>query len=296
MLGVKLGSDGHLYAIDFFKGLFRINLKTSTKELIGKIDDTLYGYDDLEFDPNKNIVYVSVLTTKWTLHRCVYGIFEPDNSGYLAAFDLTSKKSFKLRTAMLFPNGVQLSKDKKHLFVAETANYRVLKISLQNIHKAIKEGRELVDSEVETFAQLPGEPDNVRLDPNGDLLVALFSTRKDGKMFHDYLSQYPIVRKAITRTFFVFGVAFHYLNSKLLNSPSLQEVVIDLYTGRILTERFPKSGSIVRIDGQSGQIKKIYGSEQFNAITEGVIDNEGDLYFGSFISPFLGRLRKQYLN
>ena len=296
VLGVKFGTDGQLYAVDYYKGLYRINLMTSTKELVGKFDDTIYGYDDVEFDPNKNIAYVSVLSTKWTLYRCAFGMFEPDNSGYLAAFDLDSKKSFKLRTGLLFPNGIQLSKDKKHIFMAETASYRVLRISLQSIHKAIKENRELTDTEIETFARVPGEPDNVRMDSNGDLLVALYSTRKDGKVLHDYISGFPIVRKAIARTVHLFGVAINYVNSNLLNSPSLQKVVIELYTGGILVEKIPKSGSIVRLDAKSGQIKNIYGSDQFNAVTEGVIDNEGDLYFGSFVSPFLGRLKKQHLN
>ena len=290
VLGVRFHRDGLLYALDFYNGLFRINVSTGQKERMPMQDIDKFGFDDLEFDPKLNVVYISILSTKWPLDRVVHGLLDYDDSGYIFAYNLDTKTNVKIRSGINLPNGLQLTKDKKHLLMAETQGFRISKTSIQSIHKAIHENRLLKDNEIETFAELPGEPDNIRLDPNGDILVSMFVVRKNGKIITDYLSEWPFVRKAIGRTLYSFGTAIDFVN--IFGIKSLKIISNELITGEILSGYIPKNGGVIRLDSKSGEIKQILGSELFFGVTEALVDSEGDLYFGSFFSPFLGRIKR----
>ncbi|CAG2178492.1 unnamed protein product, partial [Oppiella nova] len=293
VLGVRFHNDGHLYVIDYVNGLFRVNVTTGVKELIDFKNPEIKGfYDDLEFDPKLNIVYISILTSKWQLNQVMYGLLDYDDTGYVFAYNFDTKTSVKLRTGIRFANGLQLSADKKYLLVAETQNLRISKISLQTIHKAIKANRQLTDTEYEVFATLPGEPDNIRLDPNGDVLVGMFAVRHNGKVGFDYLTSWPLISKGVARTMYVLSLAITAINDNTIGSSGLRAIAIDLYTGQALGKYLPTTGAVIKLDGKTGQIKQILGSNKFNGVTEAVVDNNGDLYFGSFHSPFLGRIKK----
>jgi len=274
-------------------GLFRVNVTTGHKEGIDFKNQQINGfYDDLEFDPKLNIVYISILTTKWQLSQVLYGFLDSDETGYVFAYNFDTKTSTILKTGLKFANGLQISGDNKYLLVAETQSLRISRISLQTIHKAIKANRKLTDSEWETFATLPGEPDNIRLDPNGDVLVGMFSVRHSGKELFDYLTPWPLIRKSIARTLYVLSLAITAINDNTINSNGLKAIALELYTGQTLAKYLPTNGAVIKLDGKSGQIKQMLGSEKFNGVTEALVDKEGDLYFGSFHSPFLGKLKK----
>ncbi|XP_054162374.1 adipocyte plasma membrane-associated protein-like [Oppia nitens] len=296
ILGVRFHTDGYLYVLDVVNGLFRINVTTDHKEIIDfKNDKITKYYDDLVFDPKLNVIYISVITTKWPLNRILFGLLDSDYTGYIFAYNFDTKSSIILYKGFQFSNGLQISSDKKSLLVAESNGYRILKISLQSIHKSIKENKLLKDNDIQVFAELPGEPDNIRLDPNGDVLVGMYSVRTNGKLLSDHLSNWPIIRRAIGRIVYALYVAIDFINSKTIASKGLEAIANDLYTGNVFKDYLPTTGAVIKLDAKSGQIKQIYGSNNFNCITEAIISNEGDLYFGSAINHFLGKILKKDL-
>ena len=54
----------------------------------------------------------------------------------------------------------------------------------------------------------------------------------------------------------------------------------------------PTNGAVVKLDANTGNIKQILGSTQFNGVSEAFIDSEGDLYYGSFRNQFIGRIER----
>ncbi len=291
-LGLRFHKDQYLYVLDAFEGLFRINSTTGQKEFIDfDIEDKLKGiYNDFVFDPILNVVYITVSSTKWHLDRVPYSILDYEDSGHVFALDLNTKKTLQLRTGFRFTNGIEITKDNKYLLISETVMFKIHKISLQNVHKAIKQ---IADNEMEVFAEdLPGEPDNIRLDPNGDVWVGIFLVRNEGKTLRDYLSNWPFLRKAFSRSLYVLSLIIDYLNTNICNNHALEMMAFDLYSGHLLYKFMPKNGAVLKLDAKTGQIKQLLGSNQFNGVSEAFVDSEGDLYFGSFRNQFLGRIKE----
>jgi len=86
-----------------------------------------------------------------------------DKSGRLMKYDKSTKEVKVLLSGLAFPNGVALNKDGSFLLVAETSTCRILRLWLHG-PKA---------GQVDTFAILPGFPDNVRRNSEGQFWVAL---------------------------------------------------------------------------------------------------------------------------
>ena len=127
----------------------------------------------------------------------------------------------------------------------------------------------------------------------GDILVGMFTSRPDSKLFRDYLSNWPFVRKALARTAYSLSVVLDYINTNLYPNHAIEQLSWDLYSGHIVYKLLPKrDGAVIKLDGQSGEMKRIYGSTQFNSISEAIVDQNGDLYYGSFRNTFVGRIPK----
>ena len=88
-----------------------------------------------------------------------------DKSGRLLKFDPKTNQVAVLLKNLMFPNGVALSKNGDFLLVAETTNCRILKYSLE----PSKAGT------VGIFAKLPGRPDNIKRNQEGEFWVAVNS-------------------------------------------------------------------------------------------------------------------------
>lgn len=78
-------------------------------------------------------------------------------------YDKSTKQVTILLRGLSFANGVALSKDRTFLLVAETSACRILRYWLKGPNVGTHD----------TFAQLPGFPDNVRINSRGEFWVAL---------------------------------------------------------------------------------------------------------------------------
>ncbi|KAJ6224790.1 hypothetical protein RDWZM_003335 [Blomia tropicalis] len=297
-LGLRHHTDGHLYAIEASTGLYRIDLSQNTKEHIPmeKQSTEPIIYNDLVFDPQQEgLVYITVSSNRWYLDQIAYSISEHEYTGYVLAFDLNTRKSSIISEGHSLTNGIDITGDKQSLIFSATNEYAIKKISLEKARESFTSGTPLSNEHVTTFGRLlPGEPDNIRIDEtNGDILVGMFTTRPYSKLFRDYLCNWPFVRKALSRTAYSLSLVLDYIDTNLYQNHALQQVSFDLYSGHIIYKLLPKrDGAVIKLDGQTGMIKSIHGSEQFNSISEAIVDQNGDLYFGSFRNVFLGRVVK----
>jgi len=109
-----------------------------------------------------------------------------DKTGRLMKYDKSTKEVKVLLSGLFFPNGVALSKDGSFLLVAETSICRILRLWLHGPNVG----------QVDTFAVLPGFPDNIRRNSEGQFWVALHSKRTP---FTKWISSNLWARKALLK-------------------------------------------------------------------------------------------------
>lgn len=284
--------------IDSYFGLFRLNATTGHKKPLGlqptdkNLPDEWRGlFNDYVADPtNENIVYVSVSSTRWTLEKVPWSLAEHENSGIVLALDLKTGKVTKLIDNFYFTNGIELSADGKFLLVSECSDYRITKISLEEIRKAISSSN-TASLKKEVFAEnLPGEPDNIRLH-DGNILVGFAITRVGGPTLGDRAAGVPFLRKAVSRMVYLTYLAVDFVWANLWPHHALEEIVFKLKSGHVFYGSLPTNSAIGVLDGNTGEIKALLGSNRYNAISEAIVDGKtGDLFFGSFKNKFIGRL------
>jgi sugar lactone lactonase YvrE len=302
-LGMRFESSGHLLVIDAYFGLFRVNVESGDKKLLAlgmddkRVPPEVRGlYNDLVLDPvNPDLAYVSVSSTRWSLGMIPWSLIEHENSGHILAVDLKKGTVTDLLDGIYFANGVELSGDQKYLLFSECTGHLISKISLESIRGALASGS-VRSLRSELFSdQLPGEPDNVRLH-GGDIYVGVAIGRSKGPTISDRLAQFPMPRKAMARLLYLTSLALDFVRTSLWQHPALEELVANLRTGYIMYGAVPKSGAIAVLDGNSGALKRILGSDQFSFISEAIIDeNSGHLYFGSFKNRFIGKVEAKHL-
>lgn len=90
-----------------------------------------------------------------------------DKTGRLIKYDRSNKEATVLLRGLAFANGVALSKDRSFVLVAETTTCRIIRFWLRGPNAGNSD----------TFAELPGFPDNIRRNSEGEFWVGLHSKR-----------------------------------------------------------------------------------------------------------------------
>ncbi|MEM9278002.1 MAG: SMP-30/gluconolactonase/LRE family protein [Pseudomonadota bacterium] len=192
-LGVEFGPDGNLYVADAYKGLLKIDESGALTVLANKTSDgsPILFADDLDIT-SEGIVYFTDASTKFGaeangggLPASLLDIFEHGPNSRILKFDPATGETTTIHEGMSFANGLALTKDEKHILVAETGSYAIHKIPLD----APENARVIVSN-------LPGFPDNISDNPDGTFWFGLTSPRSAPV---DMLSGYPFVRKIVQR-------------------------------------------------------------------------------------------------
>ena len=113
-----------------------------------------------------------------TFNASVLDILELRCRGRILEYDPATKKSRVMFKGLSFANGVALSADERHLFVAETGAYRIWKIGL-DAHgvDAGKAATQPNDKARVLIDNLPGYPDNLMRGENGRIWAGLTKPR-----------------------------------------------------------------------------------------------------------------------
>ncbi|XP_028968710.1 adipocyte plasma membrane-associated protein [Galendromus occidentalis] len=283
VLGLRFAKNGDLYGIDAFKGLLKIDIKTGKVETLVKAESYVgssrlrFG-DDLDIDDD-GIIYYSQGSRRWGLHQIIYIVMEYDTTGRILTYDTKTKKSGVLIDGIAFPNGVQLTADKKALLYSELNAKRINRYELQGPSKG----------KVSVFAdRLPGGPDNLRLSPRGTYWVAYDTARSASTPYvADLIAPYPLIAKATMRFCWLSGQALKYVY-QYFDHPTIRDFIADLEHGKILLSFAPKRGIITELD-QNGKILRSMHSSHLSMFSE-VLEFENHFYIGSFINPYLLRI------
>jgi sugar lactone lactonase YvrE len=131
--------------------------------------------------------YFTDSSSKFGLKDFKLDLLEHQGRGRFLEYDFSTGKTRTLISGLQFANGVEVSPKGDFVLIAETGMYRILRYWL----RGPKAGTH------EVFADnLPGFPDNIRVDAQGHFWVAFPSLRD---RWVDGLAEHPKLRKALGR-------------------------------------------------------------------------------------------------
>ncbi|XWS52761.1 hypothetical protein CRYUN_Cryun11dG0099900 [Craigia yunnanensis] len=252
-LGLRFDKNtGDLYIADAYLGLFKVGpeggLATS---LVTEAEGVPLRFtNDLDIDDEGNI-YFTDSSSKYQRRNFMQLVFSSENSGRLLKYNPHTEETSVLMRNLQFPNGVSLSKDGSFLVFSEGCLGRLLKYCLK--------GEKAGTSEV--FAILPGFPDNVRTNKDGEFWVAIHCRRF---MYSHILALYPKLRKFILKL--PISTKIQYL---LQVGGKLHALVV----------KYSPEGKLLQVlEDSEGKVVK--------AVSE-VEERDGKLWLGSVLMPFV---------
>ncbi|XVF47043.1 hypothetical protein PTKIN_Ptkin03bG0077500 [Pterospermum kingtungense] len=243
---------GDLYIADAYLGLFEVGpeggLATS---LVTEAEGVPLKFtNDLDIDDEGNI-YFTDSSSKYQRRNFMQLVFSSENSGRLLKYNPHTKEATVLVRNLQFPNGVSLSKDGSFLVFCEMCPGRLLKYWLK--------GEKAGTSEV--FAILPGFPDNVRTNKDGEFWVATHCRRS---MYSHILGLHPKLRKLILKLPISTKIQYLFQAGGKLHA---------------LVVKYSPEGKLLQIlEDSEGKVVK--------AVSE-VDERDGKLWLGSVLMPFV---------
>lgn len=203
-LGLAWHPDGRLLIADAKKGVLALTLPDGQITVLHAADHPtlpLRFTDDLAVSSDGRYAYVSDASQRWGYGQDTEAVLEHRADGRLIRLDLSTGEATVLLDDLAFANGVALSPAGDFVLVNETAAYQVRRYWLSGPRAG---------SQDVWLAALPGFPDNIRIDAEGLVWIALFAPRN---ALMDALAPYPRIRQAVARalTFLPRPVAHHSL-------------------------------------------------------------------------------------
>uniref|UniRef100_A0A914DQG9 Strictosidine synthase conserved region domain-containing protein n=1 Tax=Acrobeloides nanus TaxID=290746 RepID=A0A914DQG9_9BILA len=260
-LGVRRLNKEELITADGFRGIVKINIEKETSEIVlpqGTIIEgkALTFADDLDVIDENTIVF-SDATTKWDSENMMYDFLENAPHGRAIWFNIKTNETKILVDELFFANGVQIFPDKKSILIAETTMAKVTRYYLEGPKKGQREN---------FIENLPGVPDNIRLNSNGNFYIPLPAIRDPVKFdLREFLGPFPWVRR---------------LMMQLIPISIMEKASISKY------------GLVVEVD-QNGKILNSFHATNGDIymITQ-ASDDENYIYLGGYKAKFIARVQK----
>lgn len=252
-LGLRFDKrTGDLYIADAYLGLMKVGPKGGLATVVAtKAEGIPFGFtNDLDID-NEGNVYFTDSSTKFKRRNFMQLVFSGEDSGRVLKYNPKTEETTVLVRNIQFPNGVSLSKDGSFLVFCESSIGRLRKYWLK--------GEKVGTSEI--MAVLPGFPDNVRTNENGEFWVAIHCRRS----LYAYLSAlYPKARKFLLKL--PIAAKIHYL------------VQIGGRPHAVVVKYSPEGKLLKILEDRQGKVVK--------AVSE-VEEKNGKLWIGSVLMPFI---------
>ncbi|XP_021858813.1 protein STRICTOSIDINE SYNTHASE-LIKE 4 [Spinacia oleracea] len=250
LLGMTALDQGGIVVCDTRQGLLRVD-EDGVTTLVSQFNGSKLWFADDVIEGKDGSLYFSIASTKFGLHNWYLDLLEAKPHGQLLKFNPQANETSLLLDNLFFANGVALSTDQSFLLVCETWKSRCLKYWLQGD----------MQGKTEIFIDnLPGAPDNINLAPDGSFWIALIPMARKGMEFV-HTSK---IAKHLVATF-----------PKMMN-------IIQGSHKKATVMKVSKEGNILkRFDDPNGKVMSFVTS---------AVEYEGNLYFGSLNSNFVGKL------
>ncbi|KAJ6628657.1 Adipocyte plasma membrane-associated protein, partial [Pseudolycoriella hygida] len=302
-LGLRFNSEGKLYVVDAYHGLYVIESIETTERKVTQLlplsaTKNLQGgeskfFDDITIEEGAgeqggDVIYISDVSTKWHVSSCIYTLVEYDTTGRLLRFDTDSKKLTIVDSGFVFLNGIQITDDEDSILMCELGRQRIL----QTFISGPKSGR------TEIFAKLPGPCDNIRRSANRDhetyWVAFAFVRNSSNPVMFDRLSESPLIRTFVSRLLYFSGELVEIVG-ELFYSETLKATGYSLKKGIPFFKFVNGHGMIAEYDANGEAITSYSSLDGKTGHLSEVCEVEGDngervLYLGSYSNSYLGKL------
>ncbi|KAL7192864.1 hypothetical protein ACSBR2_024638 [Camellia fascicularis] len=246
-LGLVLGHDNDLIIADANKGLLKVTSDGAIDLLTNEAEGVKFKLTDGVDITDAGMLYFTDASEKYSLNEMTQEISQGQPYGRLMSYDPSTKQTKVLVRDIYFANGVAVSPDQSFVIFCETRMRRCKRYYIQGERKGY----------VDTFIDnLPGIPDNIRYDGEGQYWIGL---GKVTTFSWDLTQRYPLVRKVLA--------------------------IIERCIGR---PHMKKNGGLLAVDLEGKPIAHYYDSG-LSLITTG-IKIADHLYCGSIAYPYMIRL------
>lgn len=193
-IGLVRDESNHTYwSATFPLGLQQVD-SNGVMETIASVDGVALGFpDDVAIDRD-GIIYVTDASTRYNPRTTkpgapyvLWDFMEGRANGRLIAYDSEKRVAHTVLDNLSFPSGVALTQDGSALLIVEVSRYRVIRYELTAPDRGI----------VSVFAdRLPGIPDDVFVDPQGDVWITLVAQR--APFMDDWIAPHPYLARIIS--------------------------------------------------------------------------------------------------
>lgn len=245
-LGIQFDKLGNLIIADAYRGLLSLDKSGKLSVLVSEYKGVPFRFtDDVDIAQDGKIYFsdASIYEQK----EYLYDLLEAKPYGRVFVYDPKTKETDLLADELYFANGIALSKTEDFLLVNETYRYRITKLWLKGPKKGTKET--VIDN-------LPGFPDNITRNENGEFWVALFTVRNDRM---DHMHPSPVVKKMVS------------------------------FLPKFLWPKAEPYGYALKMDGNGKVLMTLQdpGGEHLKEVTS-VIEKKRQLYIGSLYNDRVG--------
>ncbi|CAM8972475.1 unnamed protein product [Rhodiola kirilowii] len=230
-LGLRFNQEtGELYIADAYHGLLVVGPNGGlATPLVTHVDgESLLFANDLDIHKNGSIFFTDT-SKRYNRVNHFFIMLEGEATGRLLRYDIPTKTTHIVLTGLAFPNGVQLSRDQQFLLFTETTNCRLMKYWLEGPRSG----------EVDVVANLPGFPDNVRVNDKGQFWVAIDCCRTKAQ---EVLTNNPWIRNI----YFRLPVRMSYL-ARLMGMKMYTVISLISEQGDILQVLEDKEGKVMKL-------------------------------------------------
>jgi len=286
-LGLRFDASGNLFVANAYKGLLKVDIKTGKIETLysskTKIDGReCHVVNDLDVSKSGDIYFSD--SSKYPVMQLLYDYLEGLPNGRVLHYGPKSKETKVLYNGVGFANGIQLSPKEDYLLICETLYQRILKYHL----KGTKKGQ------IEVFAEnLPGVPDNIRLNPRGNYWIGQCSTRIPGKKSPlEILGPVPIVRRVLARLVHIIQSGVYFVKTNLYSHPILDQLwyrVAHFYPYAKVGAL--KYGLVLEMDQNGKIVRSLHATNGSIRFISEATEYDNHLYLGSPWHEFLGKIK-----
>jgi sugar lactone lactonase YvrE len=264
-LGLDFDATGKLVVADAMKGLLSVGSDGSVTVLADRIgDDPILYADAVVVAADGRMIFTDASRRfspleLGTFDAALLDIMEHSCTGRVLEYQPATRQVRLIIGGLCFPNGVALSGDESHVFIAETGEYRVWKVDVRAANldaRAISGDAPHPQARV-ILANLPGFPDNLTRSAEGRLWTGFTKPRS------------PVIDKLASKP---------WLRAMSLRLPKSMWPVPPAY-GHVIA--FDEDGRVVAdLQDPAGHLPE----------TSGVTEYQGDLYVQSLHADSLGVL------
>lgn len=204
-LGLAFDGHGNLIAADAVKGLLSIAADGKVAVLADRVGNDPIRFANAVAVARDGKIYLSDSSTRFvpaerggTMEAALLDVLEQSASGRVIEYDPAAKTSRIVASGLSLANGVLLSRDGRHLYVAESGRYRVWKLPLDadrfDLSTLPAAGQAVPQAQV-VLDNLPGFPDNLTRGQDGRIWLGLAGQRND----LDRAAERPFLRELVLR-------------------------------------------------------------------------------------------------